>query len=1015
MIQAGDGCYDEVSISHAGTEGGGIWTILKSTYNLTVWFEGELVVQYPYSSACSLHDTAFGISFRDTDDWTDSASVAYRLDISDPPSLPPTTYTCQSPDDLMGLNYRGTHNTSEDGFTCQAWDVHSPNRHSSYTAEKYPGAGLDGNYCRNPDGEDDGPWCYNAEGSSPRWAYCYVPRCESSYGSCVLESTEFESSNFKSFTTSDKNVTECEETCLRWAKCEAWTYRPSDGKCWLYDEGVQDTEYSDLTYMSGRASCHTEAARYQVSDYVNVALLPNVTVEQIGSTWGGSASRAVNENRNTDWARGGCSFTSGGNRQYWQIDLLKSYQIDHIIIYGRSDDDYAGGLNGAKLIIGGQVCEEISGMDLSPTQGHTFDCNGEADRRVGRIVEIEMWDEKVSICEIEIMVHADLLDAASQPTPDPSNELGEVVGDYLNVAYKKEVSESAVAWGGVSSRAVDGWVEQDWDDASCSCTDDNSLPDYWSVDLGRNYQIDNIKVWGRADGGTSRNEGAMVWVDENICGRLTDNNGEARADVITCDQDMMAGRTVKITKNKAHICLCEVQVMVRQQDISFEPSPITWPGEKGEEYTNVALEPFVTATQSSTLHSGDARRAIDGDTNGEWSSGSVTHTNKDGNSWWEVDLGRVYKIDHITVYGRTDSNSERIDGARVVVGGDIVAYLETPAVATDAMNVTLDADTYAQKVRVELLHEYLSLAEVQVYVANGDVMSDEVPTEQARWENVAINRPTNESSTPSNGGSPSRGVDNYPNSTVWSHGSCTYTDDGALNWWEVDLEQAYYIDHILVSGRSDNNMFRLDYATITIDDRTVANFGDFGEQVYFTFPLNGYRGQVVRVWNRDEHLTVCEVQVMVDHDYVPDASSVEPFYSSAPNLAYDSAAQVSASSSWYDSGDAPGPERAVDGNIDADIYGGSCWMSAPDQGDSWLKVELGAEKSVASVAVYPRLDKEQSNIDGAVVRVGEHVCGTIVYEAGSLYYELDCGPATGSDVTVSKLGWLQICEIVIHG
>ena len=48
QIQAGSSCYDEVSVSHAGTEGGGIWTFLKSTYNVTVWFEGELVVQYPY-------------------------------------------------------------------------------------------------------------------------------------------------------------------------------------------------------------------------------------------------------------------------------------------------------------------------------------------------------------------------------------------------------------------------------------------------------------------------------------------------------------------------------------------------------------------------------------------------------------------------------------------------------------------------------------------------------------------------------------------------------------------------------------------------------------------------------------------------------------------------------------------------------------------------------------------------------------------------------------------------------
>ena len=48
-------------------------------------------------------------------------------------------------------------------------------------------------------------------------------------------------------------------------------------------------------------------------------------------------------------------------------------------------------------------------------------------------------------------------------------------------------------------------------------------------------------------------------------------------------------------------------------------------------------------------------------------SGSVTHTNRQGAQWWEVDLGRVYKIHHIVIYGRTDCCSERIQGARVSI------------------------------------------------------------------------------------------------------------------------------------------------------------------------------------------------------------------------------------------------------------------------------------------------------------------------------------------------------------
>ena len=88
-IQAGWSCYNEVTVSHSGTDGGGIWTFLKSSTNVTVWFNDELVTQYVYSDDCSLKETAYGIQFRDADTWTDSASAVYRGEnIRDPPAPP---------------------------------------------------------------------------------------------------------------------------------------------------------------------------------------------------------------------------------------------------------------------------------------------------------------------------------------------------------------------------------------------------------------------------------------------------------------------------------------------------------------------------------------------------------------------------------------------------------------------------------------------------------------------------------------------------------------------------------------------------------------------------------------------------------------------------------------------------------------------------------------------------------------------------------------------------------------
>ena len=74
-----------------------------------------------------------------------------------------------------GADYRGTVAVTKSGRKCQTWASQSPNHHTR-TAANYPNSGLEDNYCRNPDGEV-GAWCYNDEGTHPRWELCDIPRC----------------------------------------------------------------------------------------------------------------------------------------------------------------------------------------------------------------------------------------------------------------------------------------------------------------------------------------------------------------------------------------------------------------------------------------------------------------------------------------------------------------------------------------------------------------------------------------------------------------------------------------------------------------------------------------------------------------------------------------------------------------------------------------------------------------------------------------------------------------------
>ncbi|MFN0122626.1 MAG: discoidin domain-containing protein, partial [Blastocatellia bacterium] len=134
------------------------------------------------------------------------------------------------------------------------------------------------------------------------------------------------------------------------------------------------------------------------------------------------------------------------------------------------------------------------------------------------------------------------------------------------------------------------------------------------------------------------------------------------------------------------------------------------------------------ATQSSTAYSGPAGRAVDGNTNGVYNAGSVTHTNYDTNAWWQVDLGAVNTLSQITLYNRTDCCAGRLGNFYVFVsttdmtGRTLTQILNDSSVrryrmtgtaaARQAFNVSGASGRY---VRVQLAGtNYLSLAEVTV-------------------------------------------------------------------------------------------------------------------------------------------------------------------------------------------------------------------------------------------------------------------------------------------------------------
>ena len=68
-----------------------------------------------------------------------------------------------------GVGYGGTENTTQGGYTCQAWSSQTPHRHN------FTDLGTEANFCRNSDGSRL-PWCFTTDPKT-LYDYCDIGLC----------------------------------------------------------------------------------------------------------------------------------------------------------------------------------------------------------------------------------------------------------------------------------------------------------------------------------------------------------------------------------------------------------------------------------------------------------------------------------------------------------------------------------------------------------------------------------------------------------------------------------------------------------------------------------------------------------------------------------------------------------------------------------------------------------------------------------------------------------------------
>ncbi|XP_063692594.1 SCO-spondin-like isoform X10 [Bolinopsis microptera] len=121
-----------------------------------------------------------------------------------------------------------------------------------------------------------------------------------------------------------------------------------------------------------------------------------------------------------------------------------------------------------------------------------------------------------------------------------------------------------------------------------------------------------------------------------------------------------------------------------------------------------------TASQSNSAYKGVAELAIDGNTNGDFEQGSVTHTRTPGeDTFWKLEFDTPRYIDNVVIWGRSDCCQKRIDGAKFSIDNVGMGKLYASRMPEDKKSY--EVNSFAKEILIKGSKGKLSLAEVQVF------------------------------------------------------------------------------------------------------------------------------------------------------------------------------------------------------------------------------------------------------------------------------------------------------------
>ena len=228
--------------------------------------------------------------------------------------------------------------------------------------------------------------------------------------------------------------------------------------------------------------------------------------------------------------------------------------------------------------------------------------------------------------------------------------------------------------------------------------------------------------------------------------------------------------------------------------------------------------------------------AVDGNTSGDFSDQTSTHTMLEYRPWWQVDLGEIRDISYIDIWNRTDCCSERLSDYFVFVSDvpfvseDADIVLNQPGVnmyfvvGESPQTNRIEINRTGRYVRIQLLNEnYLTLSEVEVWGSTLEsptlipslintpiplptTTEEPVPDPLAEPTNLALGKPATQSSLLQKKSEEYSYAGNAVDGNISGHfdeKSLAHTKQEYTPWWQVDLGEAASISEVKIWNRTD--------------------------------------------------------------------------------------------------------------------------------------------------------------------------------------------------------------------